>query len=256
MLLQMDCSLARGYTSASQQARVLTESWVESNMFCPRCGSFHLAHFANNQPVADFFCPQCSNQFELKSKNGVALEKINDGAYSTMIERITGMNNPDFFFMSYSNSTWTVQNFFFVPKHFFTPEIIEKRAPLAPTARRAGWTGCNILLKQIPATGRISIVKNGVIVDKETVLKETSIANNLMVGNIEARGWLLDVLTCVERMPSASFTLAEIYEFEDELSMKHPDNHNVKAKIRQQLQLLRDKGVIEFVQPGKYRKVI
>ena len=92
--------------------------------------------------------------------------------------------------------------------------------------------------------------------DKETVLKETSIANNLMVGNIEARGWLLDVLTCVERMPDASFTLAEIYEFEDELSMKHPDNHNVRAKIRQQLQLLRDKGVIEFVQPGKYRKVI
>ena len=31
------------------------------------------------------------------------------------------------------------------------------------------------------------------------------------------------------------------------LQAKHPENHNVKAKVRQQLQFLRDKGVVRFL---------
>ena len=256
MFLQMDSSLADGYTNASQKARIITEQWVGSSMFCPRCGSVHIAHFENNRPVADFYCPKCGNQFELKSKDSTSLEKINDGAYATMIERITGMSNPDFFFMSYSKANWTVRNFFFVPKHFFTPEIIEKRKPLAPTARRAGWTGCNILLGRIPPTGRIPVVENNSLIDKTAVLERVKKADRLYTANMEARGWLLDILSCVERMPNADFTLSQMYEFEAELCAKHPENHNVRPKIRQQLQILRDRGVIKFVKPGEYRKAI
>ncbi len=256
MFLQMDSALARSYTSATQKARVTTESWVSENMFCPRCGFLRVARFENNKPVADFYCPQCGNQFELKSKNGKALDKINDGAYATMIERITGMDNPDFFFMSYSKADWCVQDFFFVPKHFFTPSVIEKRAPLSPTARRAGWTGCNILLGKIPSTGKIPIIENGIEVDKDTVLRRVSVADRLDTSNINARGWLLDVLSCVERINAKTFALAEVYGFENELSAKHPDNNNVRPKIRQQLQVLRDRGVVEFVRPGEYRKLI
>ena len=256
ILLQMDSSLAENYKSASQKTRVITETWVENNMFCPRCGTLHIARFENNKPVADFYCPHCENQFELKSKDGTSLEKISDGAYSTMINRITGMNNPDFFFMSYSKVNWTVKDFFFVPKHFFTPELIEKRKPLALTARRAGWVGCNILLTKIPTTGRIPIVENGVFLERGRVMEKVNKADNLLVSNMGARGWLLDVLSCVERIQNTSFTLSQIYDFEAELSAKHPENNNVKAKIRQQLQLLRDKGIIEFVRPGEYRKVV
>ena len=43
--------------------------------------------------------------------------------------------------------------------------------------------------------------------------------------------------------------------FEDELKKKHPDNNFIKDKIRQQLQYLRDKGFIEFVTPGHYKKI-
>lgn len=255
MELQMDTALAQSYSSASQIARVLTESWVSENMFCPRCGNHHISHFENNKPVADFYCPCCRNQFELKSKKGMALEKINDGAYSTMIERITSLNNPDFFFMSYSTSNWRVENLFFVPKHFFTPQIIEKRAPLSPNARRAGWTGCNILLGKIPSTGRIPIIENGVENDTNTILMKVSIADKLAIHDISSRGWLLDVLSCMDRLAGTIFTLHEMYEFENELAAKHPGNKNVRPKIRQQLQVLRDKGLIEFLQPGIYRKI-
>jgi len=42
-----------------------------------------------------------------------------------------------------------VSNFLVVPKYFFVPGVIEKRKPLSATARRAGWIGCNIVLKSI-----------------------------------------------------------------------------------------------------------
>ena len=42
------------------------------------------------------------------------------------------------------------------------------------------------------------------------------------------------------------FSLVEVYAFESELARLHPDNRHVKDKIRQQLQLLRDKGILDF----------
>ena len=70
---------------------------------------------------------------------------------------------------------------------------------------------------------------------------------------MEAKGRLLDVLVCVERIKKTEFSLEDVYAFEEYLKAKHPLNNNVKAKIRQQLQILRDKDVIEFVGRGQYR---
>lgn len=70
MQLNFNIESVRNYHSASQVARILTENWVTDNMFCPRCGNSHIKHFENNHPVADFFCPICKNEYELKSKNG------------------------------------------------------------------------------------------------------------------------------------------------------------------------------------------
>ena len=46
-----------------------------------------------------------------------------------------------------------------------------------------------------------------------------------------------------------------MYEFVNELKIKHTSNNNIEAKIRQQLQFLRDKGFIEFTSRGNYRKI-
>lgn len=96
MNLSLTASLASNYHSQRQVARVMTESWVGSNMYCPRCGNLTIRHFANNRPVADFYCESCGNEFELKSKSGKFGRKVADGAYNTMIERITSNHNPDF----------------------------------------------------------------------------------------------------------------------------------------------------------------
>lgn len=254
MELNFDTSIVANYHSGSQIARIVTEKWFADNMFCPRCGRKSITQFPNNKPVADFYCPDCKNQFEVKSKNGSMGRKINDGAYETMIQRITSNKNPDFFFMSYSKSESIVSDLLFVPKYFFLPDIIEKRKPLAETARRAGWVGCTILIDKIPKQGRIPIISNGIVSQIDDVVSKVNKIKELEKTEIDARGWLMDVLNCINQISSPIFTLSEVYAYENYLFSKHPNNHNVKPKIRQQLQFLRNKGFIIFLGNGKYQK--
>lgn len=67
--------------------------------------------------------------------------------------------------------------------------------------------------------------------------------------------WLNNVLDCVNQIPHNPFELADVYAFDDILSKVHPNNHHVHAKIRQELQFLRNKGFLEFLGKGKYRKL-
>ena len=255
MNLYFDTALAQSYHNRSQKIRVLTEDWVLRNLFCPRCGNMKIEHFPNNAAVADFYCPACQSEYELKSKRNVIGKKIADGAYHTFIDRITSNSNPDFLIMTYDPTALCVNNLFMIPKHFFVPSIVEKRAPLSSSAKRAGWIGCNILFQSIPTQGQVHIITNQSLVEKDSVLDAVKTADRLYSSNLDARGWLMDVLWCVNQIPSSSFSLTELYQFDRMLATKHPDNHNIRPKIRQQLQVLRDRGIIEFLNPGCYRKV-
>src|SRR5205807_1254470 len=135
-----------------------------------------------------------------------------------------------------------VTNLFVVPKHFFVREIIEERKPLAPTARRAGWIGCNVLLNQIPASGKIFIVRDGQPQPKQSVVAQWKKTLFLREEGVEARGWLIEVMKCVEGIGRQEFELDDVYAFESRLSSLYPNNRHVKHKIRQQLQVLRDRG--------------
>jgi len=254
MNLSFNTVLADNYTSQSQKIRVLTESWVDKNAYCPNCGQLNVDKYGNNKPVADFYCSNCHEDYELKSKKDSVGAKIVDGAYRTMIERLNSSNNPNFFLLNYDLNTLEVLNFLVIPKHFFVPGIIEKRKPLAETARRAGWIGCNILLQGIPQSGKIFFVKNKIVQPKEAVLSEWKKTLFLREETeVSAKGWLLDIMNCVEKFRGREFSLDEVYKFEAELSRKHPDNRHIKDKIRQQLQFLRDKGYLQFMDRGKYR---
>lgn len=253
MNLTFDKKVAENYKNISQKVRVMSESWVNDSVFCPNCGNCEIKKYSNNQPVADFFCLKCSEDYELKSKQNSIGTKVIDGAYRTMIERLTRKNNPNLFLLSYDLVKFEVTNFFVIPKYFFVPKIIEKRKPLSATARRAGWIGCNILLNDIPQSGKIYIVKNKQIESRNKIL--TNWKKTLFLreeNNLLEKGWLLDVMQIIENLKSRNFTLQDIYQFEDELKKLHPKNLHIKDKIRQQLQILRDKGYLNFESRGIY----
>lgn len=255
MDLKLDINISNQYRSKAQIARVLTENWVRINGYCPNCGS-ELIEFENNRPVADFLCNNCREEFELKSKKSLKIgKKIVDGAYSKMIERLFSENNPNFFFLTYDITKLQVTNFIIIPKFFFLPDIIEKRKPLSSNARRAGWIGCNINIAKIPDKGRLYYVKHSQIKPKNQVIREWKKVSFIKKQKGENKGWLIDVMKCIDNIPKVVFTLSDVYKFENILKGKYPKNNFIRDKIRQQLQILRDKGFIEFKNRGVYKKI-
>ncbi len=255
MNYSFDTTLSVGYKSNTQKIRLMSEHWLKQNIFCPCCGNPYLIKQTENSPVFDFWCDNCGEEFELKSKRGKFSSKIVDGAYHTMLQRISSVKNPHLFILNYSKQLEVV-DLTVIPKFFFTPQIIEKRKPLSATARRAGWTGCNILLSKIPTQGRIEMIKEQLCIEKSKILSQYNTVKSLQTNDIEKRGWLFDVLNCINALNTPEFTLQQIYAFTPLLRDLHPDNNNVEAKIRQQLQILRNKNILEFLGAGYYRKKI
>lgn len=71
-------------------------------------------------------------------------------------------------------------------------------------------------------------------------------------------GWPSDVLACIRDLQNNagtdSFTLQEFYgRFQETLALKHTQNRNIRKKIQQQMQLLRDRGLLRFEERGAYR---
>ncbi len=57
----------------------------------------------------------------------------------------------------------------------------------------------------------------------------------------------------IETLGKKEFALDDMYAFERELSKLHPENRHIRDKIRQQLQILRDKGYLRFLSKGSYQ---
>lgn len=255
MDLYLNKELAAKYRSKSQIARVLTEAWISDNMYCPRCGNDKIEHFPNNKKVADFFCPKCGSEYELKSKSGSMERKIANGAYDTFVQRITSNTSPDFLILNYSMEKLYIRNLWFIPKHFFVPNIVEKRKPLPNTARRAGWIGCNIYFDKIPKQGQIGIICNRIPIAKNDVIAQVQDMSFFDTDNISTRSWIVDILYCINKIPKTIFSLEDVYQFESWLASQHPANHNIRPKVRQQLQILRDNNIIEFLGNELYKKL-
>jgi len=62
-------------------------------------------------------------------------------------------------------------------------------------------------------------------------------------------------LLAVSDIKSDVFRLEDIYKYTGLLKKYHPLNNNVEAKIRQQLQILRDNNILEILERGVYKKL-
>jgi type II restriction enzyme len=241
------------YKSASQRARVGTESWGASNFFCPVCDSPRLEITPQGTATLDYSCPKCDSPFQLKSQSRPFGTSIVDAAYSQMKRAILTDRTPNVYVLHYDLTAWAVRTVILIPHFAFALSAIERRPPLSPTARRAGWVGCNILLDKIPRHARIPIVSEGTPHTPREVRASYNRLRPLEKLKVEKRGWTLDVLQVVQSLGKLEFTLADVYSHAHELAELHPANRHIQPKIRQQLQVLRDLGLLEFLGSGSYR---
>lgn len=251
MNLRFRTELASGYKSPSQIARVVSEDWCTRELYCAACNSNRLSPSSANTPAVDFICPECEQPFQLKSLKTWNQKAIPDAAYDSMVRKIRSDETPNLLVLQYS-AEWLVRNLLLIPNVFFTESVLEKRAPLNSRARRAGWVGCNILLGRIPEDGKITMISDSHPIAAECVRHQFSRVRELVRVPPRMRGWTVDVLNSIRRLEKPQFSLRELYKFESELKALHPRNENVRPKIRQQLQVLRDLGLIQFTTPGSY----
>ena len=242
-----------GYTSNSQRARIATELWAVQNLYCPNCNSPRLRSTQTGLAVVDLQCPVCADGYQLKGKRGPIGGKVRDAAYSEAFRAAERNQFPHLILLSYETIPGTVNTLHIVPGAFVTPSALEVGKPLAPTAKRAGWIGCNIVLKHLPQSARIAIIENGHARRTEFVRAEWRRWRFLRKQDVQTRTWFNEVLKRVENRGKDDFTLTEIYTFEDELARLFPRNRFIRPKIRQQLQVLRDRGFLEFRERGQYR---
>jgi type II restriction enzyme len=254
MRLYGNIELQIGYTSRTQQARRISEDWVARHAYCLRCESDEITPTSTNTEVCDFVCPQCEYGYELKSKCGVFTTRVIDGAYGAMLRTIRANRTPTFLLLEYSRN-WSITGFTAIHHSLITEKSIVARKPLAHTARRAGWIGCSIVMPTIAVDGKIPIVRNERIEPPAAVRASFRKLENLSHLSHERRSWAATILNLIRKLPEGSFKLADAYEFEGELRLIYPENNNIRPKIRQQLQVLRDAGILIFLGEGRYQLV-
>ena len=253
MDLRFNKDLIEGYHSPRQIIRRLSEDWLERNIYCPSCGRHSISAFGNNTKVGDFFCPDCDEQFELKSKSGLSNgKKVPDGAYESMIARIQAEDNPNFFFLAYRKADYSVQQLVLVPKHFITTKMIVPRHKALKG--RNNYLMCDMDISTLPESGKILLIDKARVVEPETVYHQWKKHLFLRQQQSKSKGWLLAMMKCIDKLPE-QFDLQQVYAFEQVLSVQFPEYKHITDKIRQQLQILRNQNVIEFLGGGKYIKI-
>lgn len=68
-------------------------------------------------------------------------------------------------------------------------------------------------------------------------------------------GWKKEVFMCIDIIPKTNFTLEELNAFEPHLKRIYSNSYYIADKIYDQLQYLRDLGLVEFLGNNHYRKL-
>lgn len=251
MELTCDLDIAQEYKSSPQRARVISEHWFSRNGYCLACECNSLVASVPNTKAMDFSCGVCGHTYELKAFLKRPPKSLVDGAYASLIARINSNSAPTLCLLGRSES-WQINFLTAIHSSFLTPWVIEKRRPLAQHARRAGWIGCNIRLDRIPADGEITVIGDGICLPRDKVRNNFRRYLPLTQLPADERGWTTLTISVIRSLAKGEFSLNDLYEREKLFEEVYPDNKHIRAKIRQQLQVLRDLNLVAFKGRGDY----
>ncbi len=241
------------YRSPPQRIRWSSELWVRENIPCVACNAKgQISALDNNARASDFVCASCKERYQLKASRK-STRRITDGALSAMHEAFDKREVPSLLLMSYDADAWAVTGLSCLPGFLFPKSAIVARKPLGPNARRAGWQGCILDLGNLDDRLFIPLVVKGQLRNEELVRGDFDSLSRFRSEALRS-GWTAEVLriVCARSMP-VQFTNEDVYAHKAVLASLFPENRNIEAKIRQQLQVLRDAGWIGWVARGQWR---
>ena len=250
--LQCDQAVGTRFKSRSQQSRVISESWYGETLYCFACDSDEVKKLPNNTRHADFVCPKCGHLYELKTVQKRPKTTLPDGSFSQMIEGIQQGKAPSLCLLERS-ADWHVRALNAFHSSFLLPHVIEKRPPLSELAKRKGAVLCNIRMDRITADAEVGIIRQSSPLPVPEVRRRFQRFLPLNQKSPEARGWTVLTLATTRSLGTTAFELADLYALEGQFAAVYPENRHIRDKIRQQLQVLRDMGVVEFLGQGSYR---
>ena len=81
-------------------------------------------------------------------------------------------------------------------------------------------------MSNVAEVGKVFLIKDSKLIDKEIV--ENSFKKTLFLRqkSNESKGWILDVINCIDSINTEKFTLEDVYKFEE----KHSDIWLFKPK--------------------------
>lgn len=237
-------SLYSGPKQARALARAITEDWVTRNMYCPNCLEEKAQPEKASNPLVDFRCPkvECGQRYQLKAQKEKFGPLVRDAAYRPWIESIENGTTPNLLLMRYDLRRLKVEYLEVIPSFFIRASVL--RSWLLST--RPHYEMCSIHIAMVGPDARIKLVEDGKAKHPREVQERYRSFAWMRHVNGRTRGWTADVLRCIRQLKKTEFTLQEVYSYENELRKLHPENRFVKPKIRQQLQILRDRGFLEF----------
>lgn len=256
MELQCKAELGNHLRRNTQRARVISEAWFGAEGYCLNCSSGRVAATVAGTEFRDFECPACGQPYELKSSARAHTSVVQDGGFDSMMRRIRAEEAPALMLMHYS-AGWQVQRLVAVHPVFLTSIVVRKRAKphIRPKSGAEYWM-CDLDLTRIPADGKIAVVTGADAVDPAAVRAAFAASKRFAEVPVAKRGWTGLVLDAVRKIGKTEFTLAEVYAHEAAQHAAYPGNSHVRDKMRQQLQVLRDLGYLEFAGRGQYRVLL
>jgi len=124
--------------------------------------------------------------------------------------------------------------------------------PLAAPARRAGWVGCNIALNRVPAEARIFLVRTTVCEPRNAAVPAAG-SSGVPPRERTRSGTPREPAGADACATNPIIVPPEEVRAQFKRVKPLKDNRNVRPKIRQQLQVLRDGGLLIHIDRGEWR---
>jgi hypothetical protein len=144
----IDFAEAAKYASHSQVARVAIETWAARNVLCWRCNGA-LIPAPPNTHLLDAICANGEHEVQIKASAGIVGDRVMGAAFEPIRKRLLEGVLPDYLLISYDRPREVVVLAEYIDGETIVSERIASRAPLASTARRAGWVGAVIDLHDL-----------------------------------------------------------------------------------------------------------